>query len=78
MNFYNIESKDLKTIEDNSLKIGKYIPGTGIKIVSSDFLNKKSNGIEKVIVLAWNFFEEIKNKYKHLDIKFVSIRDLEK
>ena len=46
-----------------------------------EICSKKSIKGEKfdfVIVLAWNFFEEIKNNNKDLSAKFISINDLEK
>ena len=76
LNFYGIQSGVFKTIEDNHLKIGKIIPGVNILIC-----NKKkyiSKDLDYVIVLAWNYFNEIKNKNKDLNGKFLSIHDLEK
>jgi methylation protein EvaC len=44
-------------IDDTNLKQGKFIPGTGIKIVSREVL--KSNPVEYIIILAHNFSEYI-------------------
>ena len=43
-------------IEDNKLKHGKYIPGVQIPIVAKDKVVK----VPVVVVLAWNFFDDIK------------------
>jgi 2-polyprenyl-3-methyl-5-hydroxy-6-metoxy-1,4-benzoquinol methylase len=48
-------------VDDNPLKQGKLTPGTNIPIVSSDEL-KKHNEPCLFIPLAWNFFDEIKEK----------------
>jgi len=44
--------------DDNELKQGFYFPGTNIVIESPEKMNKDC----LVVVTAWNFFEEIKNK----------------
>ena len=49
------------TLEDNELKHEKYIPGTGIKIISPA---SSDNNFDNVLVLAWNFFDQIKESYK--------------
>ena len=62
-------------IEDNKLKHGKYIPGVKIPIKSksSKVINK-----EKILVLAWNFFNEIKKNNKDISSNMISIKNLEK
>ena len=45
-----------------------------IPIVSKDNLKNKP---DYSLVLAWNFFEEIKKKNADLAHKFISIKDLE-
>ena len=80
LNYYGITSNDIQYIvEDNQLKHGKYIPGTGIPIVSKNRLETDTPSV--VIVMAWNFFNEIKTQNQHLidrGIQFVSIKDLQK
>ena len=73
MNFFGLDDKIIKSvIDDNLLKQGKYIPGTGVKIISKNFIKKENC----VIVFAWNMFEEIK-KHNYDKFKtFVNIRDL--
>ena len=61
-------------IEDNQLKQGKYIPGVNIPIVSKKDVKLKD---PTVIVLAWNFFEEVKKNNKDLSSEFISIKELE-
>ncbi len=74
LNFFGISKEIDCIVEDNKLKHGKYLPGMKIPIVSKDKLGKKS---DCALVLAWNFFEEIKKKNRDLADKFVSIKDLE-
>ncbi len=78
-NFFGINNTHLKyVIEDNELKSNKYIPGTGIQIRNKkDCLQDKP---DVVVVLAWNFFDYIKEKNKNMieqGCKFISIKDLE-
>lgn len=58
-------------IEDNSLKVNRYIPRTNIKIVGNKRLNLQQPNI--LIVFAWNFISDIllklkKQKYKDIII----------
>tara|TARA_B110000014_G_C20120390_1_gene593451 strand:- start:65 stop:2617 length:2553 start_codon:yes stop_codon:yes gene_type:complete len=76
LNFFNIEKKKYKTIEDNGLKVGKYIPNVDVEICSKESV--KSSEFDCVVVLAWNFFDEIKKNNTDLSAKFISIKDLEK
>ncbi len=74
LNFFGISNEINCIVEDNKLKHGKYLPGMKIPIVSIDDINEKP---DCVLVLAWNFFEEIKKKNRDLADKFISIKDLE-
>ena len=55
------------SFEDNQLKCNKYIPGTDIKIVNSKKIKKLSN--LAIIILAWNFYKEIKIRLKKKNIR---------
>ena len=56
------------------MKHGKYLPGVKIPIVGK---NKVSSKADCVLVLAWNFFNEIKNQNKEISDNFINIKDLE-
>jgi hypothetical protein len=75
INYFNIEKYFDYILEDNDLKNEKYIPGTKIKIISTRKIKSK---VDCVIVLAWNFFKEIKKKNKNIFNQIISIKDLEK
>lgn len=79
LNYFGIGSNLIDyTVEDNQLKIGKIIPGVNIPIVSKEYCS--NNLPDVVIVLAWNFFNEIKLNNQNLvdlGVKFISIKDLE-
>ena len=74
LNFFNISKEIDYIIEDNELKHGKYLPGVKIPIVGK---NKVSSKADCVMVLAWNFFNEIKNQNKEISDNFINIKDLE-
>jgi 2-polyprenyl-3-methyl-5-hydroxy-6-metoxy-1,4-benzoquinol methylase len=74
LNFLGISNEIDCIVEDNKLKHGKYLPGMKIPIVSKDKIKTKP---DCALVLAWNFFEEIKKKNRDLADKFVSIKELE-
>ena len=75
LNFYNISKEIEFIIEDNSLKQEKFLPGVKIPIKSKNFLKQKP---DYLLVLAWNFFEDIKKNNKDLARNIISIKDLEK
>jgi len=55
------------TIEDNHLKTNKYLPVTGIPIFESKYLKDINPDI--ILILAWNFKNEILQKLKSMGIK---------
>jgi len=75
LNFFGISDKINCIVEDNILKQGTFLPGTKIPIVAKENLKKKPDCI---LVLAWNYFEEIKKNNSELANKFINIKDLEK
>ena len=74
LNFFGISSELDFVVEDNELKQGKFIPGVKIPIVSKKEVTDKQN---ITLVLAWNFYREIKENNKNLSDNFVNIKDLE-
>jgi nucleoside-diphosphate-sugar epimerase/2-polyprenyl-3-methyl-5-hydroxy-6-metoxy-1,4-benzoquinol methylase/quercetin dioxygenase-like cupin family protein len=74
INYFGIEAFFDYVVEDNNLKHNKYIPGTKIKIISKQKVKKK---IDYLIVLAWNYFKEIKKNNQGISKKIISIKELE-
>jgi len=78
LNYYGINTNQLEYIvEDNKLKHDKIVPGVRIPIYSKDKLNEIKPDV--LLVMAWNFFEEIKKNNQALieqGIQFVNIKDL--
>ena len=74
LNFFGITDEIDFIIEDNKLKHEKFIPGVKIQIKDKASLGRKKNTI---LVLAWNFFNEIKENNKQLSDNFINIKDLE-
>tara|TARA_B100001057_G_scaffold288138_1_gene288171 strand:- start:1808 stop:4351 length:2544 start_codon:yes stop_codon:yes gene_type:complete len=75
LNFFGVKDQIDFIIEDNKLKHGKFIPGVRIPIQSK---NKIKDKLPVGLVLAWNFFEDIKKNNSDLFHKFINIKDLEK
>lgn len=50
-------------VDDNPLKQGRFTPGSSIPIVSVDKLDELE-GTTLFVPLAWNFFDEIRNRIK--------------
>ena len=75
LNFFGISKEINYIVEDNKLKHNKFLPGVKIPIVSK----KKIEGKKfPIVVLAWNYFNEIKKNNIKLKSKFINIKDLEK
>jgi nucleoside-diphosphate-sugar epimerase len=74
LNFFGISDEIDFVVEDNKLKHSKIIPGVNIPIFSKSKIKDKKHPI---IVLAWNFFEDIKKNNIHFKNKFINIKDLE-
>lgn len=77
LNYYEVKDIDY-IIEDNKLKHNKILPGVKIPIYSKDKINEIQPDI--IIVMAWNFIEEIKKNNQDLinkGIKFISIKELQ-
>ena len=74
LNFYGIKDEIDFIIEDNKLKHNKLVPGVNIPIVNK---SKIKNNKNTVVVLAWNYFEEIKKNNKSISNEFINIKDLE-
>jgi len=74
LNFFGISDQIDYIIEDNKLKQNKFIPGVLIPIKAKKNLKIKN---ALILVLAWNFYNEIKKNNADLSDKFVNIKDLE-
>jgi nucleoside-diphosphate-sugar epimerase len=75
LNFFGISNEIDFIIEDNKLKHNKFIPGALIPIKNKNHLKEKNN---LILVLAWNFYNEIRKKNSKLANNFINIKDLEK
>lgn len=75
INYFNLSKKLEFVIDNNNLKQKKYIPGTSLIIKPLEELRKyKKNDL--IIVLAWNYYKEIKSSLKEFPNKVISIKDL--
>ena len=75
LNFFGVTNQIDFIIEDNKFKHNKFVPGVKIPIFSKNKIKKK---VSQILVLAWNFFDEIKKNNANLSKNFINIKDLEK
>ena len=75
LNFFGISKEIEYIIEDNKLKQGKYLPGVKIPILNN---KQKFNKNSSLLILAWNFFDEIKRKNEKFYKNIINIKSLEK
>ena len=74
LNFFGVSNQIDFIIEDNKLKHNKFIPGVKIAIKSKKSVKEKN---ALILVLAWNFYKDIKKNNSNLSNNFVNIKDLE-
>ena len=74
LNFFGISKEIDFIVEDNKLKHNKFIPGVKIPIKNKSEIKNKKNIL---LVLAWNFFDDIKKNNSNLSDNFINIKDLE-
>lgn len=74
LNYFNYNNLFDYFIEDNKLKINKYIPGTKIKIKKVNSVLNEKNAC--VIVFAWNYYENIKKRNELKNVKVVNILEI--
>ena len=74
LNFFGISKEIDFIVEDNKLKHNKFIPGVKIAIKSKSSIKSKNHIL---LILAWNFFNEIKKNNSDISNNFVNIKDLE-
>ena len=74
LNFFGVTKEIDFIVEDNKLKHNKFVPGVKIPIKNKFEIKDKKNTI---VVLAWNFFQDIKKNNSELSDKFINIKDLE-
>ncbi len=74
LNFFGISKEIDFIVEDNKLKHNKFIPGVKIPIKNKSQIKNKKNTL---IVLAWNFYQDIINNNSDLSENFINIKDLE-
>ena len=74
LNFFGISKEIDFIVEDNKLKHNKFIPGVKIPIKNKSNIKNKKNTL---LVLAWNFYNDIKKNNLSLSENFVNIKDLE-
>ena len=74
LNFFGISKEIDFIVEDNKLKHEKFIPGVKIPIKNKSYIKDKKNAL---IVLAWNFYKDIKKNNTNLSDNFINIKELE-
>ena len=74
LNFFGISEEIKFIVEDNKLKHNKFIPGVKIPIKHKSQIKNKKNTL---LVLAWNFYKDIKKNNPELSDNFINIKELE-
>jgi nucleoside-diphosphate-sugar epimerase len=74
LNFFGISKEIDFIVEDNKLKHNKFIPGVKISIKNKSQIKNKKNAL---LVLAWNFYKDIKKNNSSLSDNFINIKELE-
>ena len=75
LNYFGLTDNEIEyTLDDNILKHNKIIPGTNIKILNPESIGNKQ--IDYIVVFAWNFFDQIKEKMQPIfpGTKFIKLK----
>ncbi len=75
LNYFGIDERYIKyVIDDSEIKHNKYIPGVNLKILNNN--NKIIDNVDYVVVLAWNFFDDIVRTNKDIfpKSKFIKLK----
>ena len=75
LNYFGINDSYFEfVVEDSEIKHNKYIPGVNIKIIDKKSLDPLT--VDIVLVLAWNFFDVIKEQNKKIypKSKFIKLK----
>ena len=75
LNFFGVKKEIDFIVEDNKLKHNKFIPGIKIQIKNKSQIKSSKN---TMVVLAWNFFKDIRKNNSKISDNFINIKDLEK
>jgi len=75
LNYFGISNQIDFIVEDNKLKHNKFIPGVKIPIKDKKNIKQKD---ALILVLAWNFYSDIKKNNSSISNNFINIKDLEK
>ena len=77
LNYFGLDNSLIDfIIEDNKLKHNKYIPVAKIPIKSKNFINKVNYKNFNIVVLAWNYFDEIVKNNSQYKSSFVNLKKL--
>lgn len=74
LNYFNYNNFFDYFVEDNKLKVGKYLPGTSIKINEVSLVKKETNAC--VIVFAWNYYRNIKTREELKNHKTINLIEI--
>ena len=74
LKFFGISKEIDFIVEDNKLKHNKFIPEIKIPIKSKSKIKDRKNTL---LILAWNFYSDIKKNNINLTEDFVNIKELE-
>ena len=74
LNFFGISEEINFIVEDNKLKHNKFIPGVKIPIKNKSQIKNRKNTL---LVLAWNFYKDIKKNNLELSNNIINIKELE-
>ena len=79
INFFGLGKYFSFILEDNPLKFNKFLPigfMNSLKIIEKKKYKKNLN--DKIVVLAWNYFDYIKKNNEFIADQIISIKDLER
>ena len=64
LHYFQLEQYIDELVDENSIKHNKFMPGTNLQVKNPEIIYNEANKESVVVILAWQYFEQISNKLR--------------
>ena len=65
MHYFNLERYIDELVDENIIKHNKFMPGTSLQVKSPNIIYDLPDERSAIIILAWQYFDQISNKLRN-------------